>query len=104
MKYVKETVKGLINSRIFPYIFFLILTLIIFYKVFLKGWILFGSQDRMDQNEPAVYYYSRAFHNHELPQWNPYILCGTSGIGNAYCSFFYPFLAIEFLFPESYIP
>src|SRR4030042_6023197 len=93
-----------INNGFFPYIIFLLVVLSLFYNVFFQGMVLKGNQDRVDQNVPAVYYYYRAFFNHEIPQWNPYILCGTSGLGNAYCSYFYPFIFPVYLFSERYIP
>ncbi|MBN2546935.1 MAG: YfhO family protein [Spirochaetes bacterium] len=95
--------KSIINKFV-PYIIFLFVVFSVFYNVFFNEMILKGNQDRMDQNVPAVYYYYRAFFNHEIPQWNPYILCGTSGLGNAYCSYFYPFIFPVYLFGENLIP
>src|SRR4030042_2828511 len=91
------------NNKYFPYLLFLAVTLIIFYKIFLPEYTYYGDKDILEQTIPNVYYNYRAVKNHEIPQWNPYIFCGTSGLSNAYNNFFYPAMWIIYLFPEKYI-
>ncbi|MBN2546309.1 MAG: YfhO family protein [Spirochaetes bacterium] len=101
---IKKYFIKILNNKYFPYLLFLAITLLIFYKIFLPNYTYYGDKDIIEQTIPNVCYNYRAVKNHEIPQWNPYIFCGTSGLSNAYNNFFYPAMWIIYLFPEKFIP
>jgi len=74
----------------------------LFFDFFTKGYVMDGAYDRRNNILPYYYIFSHSFRNLEIPQWNPFLFCGTTIF--MHNVFFYPFNWIIWSFPESYLP
>lgn len=89
--------------RHWPYLFFCLLLVGIFYRALFFGAVLGGHHDRLDAMLPLYALYSRAFRAGEVPLWNPYIFCGKSTMGCGMFVFFYPLYWLAFAGPEAWL-
>ena len=87
-----------------PYIVFLVIVLFYFFLFFTRGYVLDGNHDRRESIVPFHIISLRSFKNLEVPQWNPYIFCGTKFLSSGINGFFYPPNWIAYLFPEKHLP
>jgi len=82
-----------------PYLYFLILTVIVFAGFIFSDKMLFGS----DTVEAGIFF--RSFYAdfvreyHRIPLWNPYIFCGLPFVDAMHGDTFYPLAALQFILP-----
>lgn len=93
-----------LTKRCAPYLLITLITFFMFQEFFSKGYILHGNFDRSELTVPFKLISLRAFQRHTIPQWNPYIFCGTSYLGSGVVHFLYPFEFILYPFAEQQLP
>jgi hypothetical protein len=94
----KMDLKKLLREQ-WPYLYFLLLTIIVFAGFIFSDKMLFGS----DTVEAGIFF--RSFYAdfvkeyHRIPLWNPYIFCGLPFVDAMHGDTFYPLAALQFFLP-----
>jgi len=87
-----------------PYLLFAVLVAVFFFPFFTRGHVLNGNEDRKAIYVPFLTLAHKALRDGTLPQWNPYIFCGHSGIGNPVTPVLYPPFWLTAAFAEHCLP
>jgi hypothetical protein len=88
----------------FPVIFLSLFVTLLFWDFFAKGYVLDANHDVREVLMPYHFMESKALHSWNVPQWNPYVRCGTSFLGNGHNLFYYPPLFLIYHLPEEMLP
>jgi len=90
------------NDR-FPLVFLAVLVFMLFFDFFSKGYVLDANHDVRQILVPLHIFKLHAVQGLAIPQWNPYIHCGTVFMGSGIDTLYYPPLLLAYLFPERHI-
>lgn len=90
-------------QRYAPYAILALLIVILFSDFFIHGYVLDGNKDRRDHCFPFHLISQHAFQQATIPQWNPYIFCGSSFWFSSVNLFFYPPNWILYCFPPQHL-
>jgi len=105
----KKSSRGLLDRDLTYFVFYAILAHIFFYKFFVPGQMVFGT-DTLNQSYPIqVMGMREIFENRAVPLWNPYIMSGMPLLASFSFHIFYPlswiyfFMSTEFAMGYQYV-
>ncbi len=95
--------KNIFKNNISPFVLLGLIVFVLFFDFFMHGYVLDGNHDVREMEIPMHVYKLRAVQDMILPQWNPYIHCGTVFMGGGMDGLYYPPMFFVYLFPEKYL-